>query len=173
MDYYLLIAITGTALVATFAFLSSLGLLEADTDFELDNDLESDSFFKFLSIKTISYFLALGGWAAVFSRSLGNVFLLDIIFFLVGGLFAVILNMGFMYILHKLKSENSLLDPEEFKGAQATCVVTIEPHSPGIVHTNVSGKLQEWVAHSEQSIYTGEVCKILKCENNAVTVSKQ
>jgi hypothetical protein len=167
MDFFEISAMAGSFLMLIFLIMDFFGFSDTETDVELGS--EADGFFKWLSIKNMCYFAALGGWSAIYSQSLLDSKVFSSFFFLVGGSFGVMLNITLMYFLNKLKSEPKF-DPKLFKGAQAVCTITIQPHSPGLVHATVNGKLQEYVARSDENISVGEPCIVRRYINNSVEV---
>lgn len=170
MDIFYNMAVLGTLFTSVLGILQFFGLLHLDVDGDIGIDPDhGDNFLNIFSIKNMAYFITLGGWSAVWAKSLNLSETAQVIFFSVGGCFAVFLNISLLYLMKKLthKPVDTL---ESFIGAPATCTVSIQPHSPGLVLVTVNGRLSEYVAKSDEIINPGETCIVKLYNHNSVEV---
>lgn len=145
---YFYIAVTGSS-IYLFKLLSSW--IGADTDSEIDVEIENDADFKILTIQTVALFLLAFGWMGFFSTdSSVDVFFSFGIAFLFG-IVAVALEIWLFFKIKKLE-QIPKFPIEDCIGLMGRVYLTIPEQGHGQVQISVHGKRKIFQAISETGL---------------------
>lgn len=150
---------------------------DLDLDGDGDIDVDVDSGISVFTLKSITAFFAVGGWAGLLTCSLApqNLQWLSIIIALVAGTAAMALVVLLIRAMQKLQC-NGLLETEKLVGAQATVYVSIPAarSGRGKVTVTAQGKFMELDAITEEPerIQCDELVEITAIENECTVVKR-
>ncbi len=177
---YFWIAVVATILliVQIIVMLVSFGGMDADADgvFDTDGDMDGDGGLSFFSLKSITAFFALGGWAgytaAIFLPNIWAPVLIS----LAAGTVALV-GVGFaMRGIAKLQCSGNLVT-EKLQGQTATVYVSIPPQRQGRgkITLTAQGKFSEFDAMTDEAekLKADEQVVILSMDGDCALVARK
>lgn len=176
---YLWIGIVATILLIVQIILMSFATFGGDVDIDGDGDIDvdTDSGVSIFTLKSITAFFAVGGWAGLLTCALASERLqwLSIIIAIVAGALAMTLVVVMMRWMLKLQC-NGAIQTEKLVGQRATVYVSVPPSrgGRGKITLNAQGRYMELdaVTDSEERLAVDEAVEIVATENECTVVKR-
>lgn len=150
---------------------------DVDLDGDGDIDVDADSGVSVFTLKSITAFFAVGGWAGLLTCSLApdNLQWLSVIVAVVAGAAAMALVVVLIRAMLKLQC-NGLLQTEKLVGERATVYVSIPPSRSGRgkITINAQGRFMELDAVTDETerLQCDELVEIVATENECTVVKR-
>lgn len=176
---YLWLGVVATILLIVQIILLCFSAFGGDLDLDGDGeiDVDTDSGVSVFTLKSITAFFAVGGWAGLLTCSLAadSLHWLSIIVALVAGVAAMALVVLLIRAMQKLQC-NGLLETEKLVGTQATVYVSIPAarSGRGKITVTAQGKFMELDAVTEEGdrLQCDEAVEIVAIENECTVVKR-
>lgn len=149
---------------------------DVDVDGDGDIDVDVDSGVSIFTVKSITAFFAIGGWAGLLTCAVASESLqwLSVIVAVVAGLAAMAVVVVLMRLILKLQC-NGAVQTDKLVGERATVYVSVPANRSGRgkITLNAQGRFMELDAVTDgERLAVDEVVEIVKVENECTVVKR-